>query len=147
MDILTVFSAFLGAVISFFLSIPIESQRKPKLSLSIDDYSYDDNLQNKPAKVIKVLRANVVNRKVKNAFSWWLKREAAIHSIATIQIFHLDDYSPLFTNPIHARWTGSEEPYSPQIDPNTNTIVTIFDPAKYNTVMARNIYPGTKEAH
>lgn len=145
MDIFMIISAFLGAVISFFLSIPIENQRKPKLTLSIDDFSFDDHLQDKPAKVIKVLRVKLTNRKVKKYFSFWLKREAAINTNATIQLLHYEDFAPLFTNPVHARWPRSDEPISPQFHPETKKLVLLFDLAKYNAVMTRNIYPGTEE--
>ncbi len=141
----TAISAFFGAVLSFIISILIENQRKPKLSLEIEDFSIENNLQGKPAKRIKLLRVKLLNRKVKPAFSWWLKREAIIHCKATIQILHIEDRSPLFTNPIDARWTYSDEPLTPQINSNINKIVQIFDPAKYNATKFRSCYPGTKE--
>ncbi len=113
-----VIEVFLGALLSLIVSILIENQRSPKLSLEIDEPDFNDNLQGKPAKIIKVLRVKLLNRKVKPAFSWLLKREAIIHCNATIQLLHIKDRSPLFTNPIHARWTRSDEPYTLQIDPN-----------------------------
>jgi hypothetical protein len=135
--------AFLGSVISLFVSILIENQRKPKVSLEIANYSFDPNLQEKPAKKIKVLRVKLLNKKVNRAFSFWLKREAVIHCNATIQILYFEDKTPLFTNPIHARWTNSDEPYTLQL--NQNEVVQMFDPAKYSAVMSRNCYPGTEE--
>ena len=135
--------AFLGALISLFVSILIENQKKPKISLEITDFSFDQNLQDKPAKIIKVLRVKLINKKVNPAFSFWLKREAIIQCNASIQILYYEDESPLFTNPIHARWTRSDEPFSLQID--QNKVVPLFDPAKYNAVMSRNCYPGNEE--
>lgn len=135
---------FIGAVLSLFVSILIENQRKPKVTLDIEDYDFDNNLQGKPAKIIKILRVKLLNRKVKPAFSWWLNREAFIHCNATIQILHLN-HSPLFSNPIHARWTGSDEPYTLQMDSETKKLIPIFDLAKYNAVMSRTCYPGTEE--
>jgi hypothetical protein len=144
MDFNSVFSAFIGALLSFFLSIPIENQRKPKLSVLIEDFSFDDNLQGKSAKTIKLLRIKLLNRKVKPFFSWWLKREAAIHCSASVQILHYQSLLPIFKKPVHARWSRSDEPISLQLDSN-NRIVSIFDPAKYNFVMTRNCYSGTEE--
>ncbi|MFZ3151140.1 MAG: hypothetical protein WA116_05570 [Anaerolineaceae bacterium] len=137
--------AFIGAVLSLFVSILIENQRKPKVTMEIEDYYFDNNLQGKPAKIIKVLRVKLLNRKVKDAFSWWLNREALIHCNATIQILHTEDRSPLFTNPIHARWTRSDEPYTLHRDSETKQYIPAFDIAKYNAVMSRTCYPGTEE--
>jgi len=140
-----VIEVFLGALLSLIVSILIENQRSPKLSLEIEDYSFDDNLQGKPAKIIKVLRVKLLNKKVRRAFSWWLKRETVIHCNATIQMLHFEDHFPFFHKPIHARWTKSIEPMTQELKPDTNTIVQLFDPAKYNAVMFRNCYPGTEE--
>lgn len=145
MDIFTVISAFLGAVFSFFLSIPIEYQRKPKLSILLEAFNFEEHLVDKPAKKIKVLRVKLVNRKVKPFFSWWLKRESATHCNATIQLLSIEGLAPLFSSPVHARWTRSDEPYTVQIDSNTKQPQIVFDPAKYNAVMTRNCYPANDE--
>jgi hypothetical protein len=146
MDIYTIISAFLGAVFSFFLLIPIENQRKPKLSITLADFNFDNNLpKDKPARIIKVLRVKLINRKVKEFYSWWLKRESAVHCNVSIQLLTIEGLAPLFSKPVHGRWTNSDEPYTVQIDTNTRQPLIVFDPAKYNSVMTRNCFPGTDE--
>ena len=115
-----IFEVFAGAILSFFVSIMIENQRNPKLSLEIEKFSFDDNLQSLPAKKIKVLQVKLINKKVKSAFSWWFKPETAIHCNATIQLLHFEDHSPFFQKPIHARWTYSIEPMTQEIKPDTD---------------------------
>jgi len=141
-----IIEVLIGALLSLFVSILIENQRSPKLSLEIETPDPNNNLkEGMPAKIIKVLRVKLLNRKVKPFFSSWLKREAAIHCTATIQMLRFKDYSPFFETPIHARWTRSAEPLSPQIHPDTKKIVKLFDPAIYSTIMFRNCYPGIEE--
>lgn len=141
---LTAFGAFVGAVLSLVISIIIENQRKPKLSFTIEDPPIDNEYSNAPVKTARFLRVQLWNNEMPKMFRW-LNRESAMHCNADIQFLHFDDLTPVFHKRIPARWAGSDEPISPQIDPKTGALVSLFDVSKYNAAFRRNCYPGTKE--
>lgn len=136
--------AFLGAVLSLAISIVIENQRKPKLSFKIEDPPIDIDYQNAPAKKARFLRVQLWNNEMPKIFSW-LSRESAMHCNADIQFLHFDELAPVFINKVPARWAGSDEPISPQLDPKTGELKQLFDISKYNAAFRRNCHPGTKE--
>jgi hypothetical protein len=141
---LTALGAFLGALISLIISIIIENQRKPKLSIELDNDSLDNNLVGKPAKIIKLLRVHVINKK-KPAIFFWMNRDAAMHCNSEIQVFNIDNLLPRFSQPIPTRWPRSDEPLSYLFNPSKKELKQIFDISKYNAVNARNIYPNSEE--
>ncbi len=138
--------AFIGAVLSLVISIVIESQRKPKLSFRIEDPPIDNvyNYPNAPANKARFLRVQLWNNEMPKTFRW-LSRESAMHCNADMQFFHFDDLAPVFSNKVPARWAGSDEPFSPQLDTQTKEIIQMFDLSKYNAAFRRNCHPGTKE--
>lgn len=142
--LLTALGAFLGALLSLIFSIFIENQRKPKLSIQLDETSIDNNLIDRPAKKIKILRVHVLNAKLPKFF-FWMNRDAAMHCNAEIQVFHVDNLSPIFKPPVAARWPRADEPLSNQFDVSTKQLVTYFDISKYNAAFTRNIYPNSEE--
>lgn len=141
---LTAIGAFVGAVLSLVISIIIENQRKPKLSFRIEDPPSDNEYPNSPAKKARFLRIQLWNSEMPKIFRW-LSRESAMQCNADIQFLHLEDLAPVFNKKVPARWSGSDEPISPQIHPKTGEQVPQFDISKYNAAFRRNCYPGTKE--
>ncbi len=137
MDILGI---IIGSVISIGTTIIIENFKKPDLYFQIEDPPIDMKYPNAPAKKARFLRVQLWNNDIK-----WLTRETAMHCNASIQVLHHDDLSPVFKNKISARWAGSDEPLSPQLDAKTGNIIQIFDPSKYSAAFRRNCHPGTKE--
>jgi len=140
----TAIGAFIGAFLSLFLSILIENQRKPKLSIRLDEPSTDNNQINRPAKKIKILRVHVINAKLPKFF-FWLNRDAAMHCNADIQVLHIDNLSPIFQHTISARWSRADEPISQQFDSTTKQMLPVPDISKYNAAFTRNIYPDSEE--
>lgn len=142
--ITTAISAFIGALLSLLITIVIEYQRKPKLFISIEDPPTDVTYTNHPAKEARFVNVVLRNKAMPTCLRW-LSREVAVHCSAEIQFYHLEDSAPIFTTPMPARWSGSDEPVSPFIMPD-GKVVTVFDPVKYYAGFYRNCYPGTIES-
>jgi hypothetical protein len=134
----------IGALISIVTTIFIENLKKPKFSFRIEDPPIDISYTNAPANKARFLRVQLWNKDTPKIFKW-VNRETAMHCNASIQVLHIDDLAPVFRDEIPARWAGSDEPFTPQFDSKTGTIVQIFDPSKYNAAFRRNCHPGTKE--
>lgn len=141
---LTAIGAFVGAVLSLIFTVIIESLRNPKLTIVWEEESSGDLAKEAPAKRIKLLRVKLTNKKISRLF-WWLRREPAIRCTAEIQLRHCDTKSPLFTQPIQARWSRSEPPSTIHFDPKTNTLIDYFDPSTINERMFRDCCPDSEE--
>ena len=140
----TAIGAFIGALLSLFISILIENQRKPKLSIQWDNSTEHTYQEKKPVKKIKILRVHVINAKMPKIFSW-MKRDAAMHCNADIQLLHTNNFSPIFEHPISARWARADEPLSQQYNSTNNTMDVRLDVSKYKAAFTRNIFPGSEE--
>jgi hypothetical protein len=140
--LLTAFGAFLGALLSLLVGIVIEYQRKPKLSIEIEQPPVDQSYANAPAKTARFLRVVVANRAMPRLLRW-LGRSTAQQCSGHISFHHLDDGAPILSKPMPIRWAASEEPVSFQIV--ENQVVSMFDPAKYNAAFRRDCFPGIPE--
>jgi len=140
----TAIGAFIGALLSLFISILIENQRKPKLSIQRDNSSKATYTKDKPVKKIKVLRVRVINAKMPKIFSW-MRRDAAMHCNADIQLLHIDNLSPIFEHPISARWARADPPMTQQYDKSKIQMINALDISKYKAAFIRNIYPDSEE--
>jgi hypothetical protein len=137
--------AFLGALLSLIAIIYIEYQRKPKLSLGIEDPPFHANYDSPPfpAKETRAVRVYLRNRAMPS-FLRWLGRDPAMHCHGQIQFHHYEDGAPVFSKPMPIRWSASDEPLTLQALPN-GQLAQLFDPTKYNAAFYRNCYPGSKE--
>jgi len=138
----TAIGAFVGALLSLFISIYIEYQRKPKLDFEIEDPPLDLRYQSAPAKEGRFVRVKLQNRGMPRLLKW-LGRDAAMHCHGDIQFHHFDG-APVFSRPMPMRWAGSDEPLSHQVMPN-GQVKQLFDAAKYNAISYRDCFPGTTE--
>jgi hypothetical protein len=141
--VLTMVSAFLGALLSLVASIVIENQRQPKLNFKIEEPPLDQQYNQAPAKSVRFLRIQLLNNPLPKAFRW-LDRNAAVHCSGYVQFHHYDDGAPKFKDPMPLRWSGSGDPLTPHISPDGKP-VNLFDPAKYEGSFWRNCYTGTEE--
>jgi hypothetical protein len=141
--LITFFGAFLGALLSLFISIYIEYQRKPKLYFTIEDPPNDASYSNAQAQKARFLRVQLWNRAMPK-FLNWLNREAALHCNGDIQFHHIDDGATIFSRAMPIRWSGSDEPISFQVLQD-GRVAQIFDPGKYSAAARRNCYAGSKE--
>jgi hypothetical protein len=136
-------SAFLGALLSLCVSIIIESQRKPKLSIKIEEPPTDVDYSNRPANKARFLRVRLSNRAMPR-FLRWLGRNAAIHCHGEIQFYHQNNGAPVFSKPMPIRWASSDEPLSLQVssDGQPNWL---FDPSKFNAAFYQDCHAGSQE--
>lgn len=139
----TALGAFLGAVLSLLVSMIIEHQRKPKLSLKIEEPPTDMNYTDRPANKARFLRVRLSNR----ATPWylsWLGRNAAIHCHGEIQFYHQNDGAPVLSKPMPIRWAGSEEPLSFQVLPD-GKFAQLLDASKFHAAFYRDCHAGSEE--
>ncbi len=136
----TFLGAFLGAFLSLLVSIYIEYQRKPKLSLTVEEPPADLVYENKPAKNARFVRVILRNSSMPRPLIW-LKREAAINCNGEIKFHHFIDGVAIFSRSMPIRWSYSDEPISLQILPD-GKVAQYFDITKYNAAFYRNCYPG-----
>jgi hypothetical protein len=139
----TALGAFLGALLSLFVSIIIEHRRKPKLSLKIEEPPTDITYSNSPANRARFLRVRLSNQAMPQ-FLKWLGRNAAIHCQGEIQFYHQNDGAAVFSKPMPIRWAGSDEPVSFQAL-SGGQIAQLFDPSKFNAAFFRDCYAGAEE--
>lgn len=140
--VLTALGAFIGALLSLIISIYIEYQRKPKLSLKIEDPPFDATYTSAPAKEARFLRVHLINHAM-NKWLRWLGRNAAMGCFGYIQFYHIDNGAPVFSKQMPVRWSKSDEPVSHYMQ--DGQIIQLFDPAKYNSAFRRDCFPGSEE--
>jgi hypothetical protein len=140
---LIAFGAFLGALLSLLASISIEYQRKPKLTLEIEEPPTDKIFESAPAKNARFVRVLLHNKPMPKLFRW-LDRSAAMQCNGEIQFHYSSDGTPIFIKAMPIRWATSDEPFSPQVLSN-GRIALVFDPSKYNAAFRRDCFPGNKE--
>lgn len=135
--------AFAGALLTLIISMYIEYQRKPKLYFEIENPPHEHNYDSGPVRHARFLRVNLCNRAMPKWLRW-LGRDAAMQCDGNLQFYHIDNAAPVFSKPMPVRWSLSDEPLSLQVLPDGQGAL-IFDPFKYNTILRRNCFPGTKE--
>lgn len=145
MDIIftTGLSAFLGALLSLCVSMIIEQQRKPKLSIKIEDPPTDITYLKSPANKARFLRVRLINRAMPKLLRW-LGRNTAVHCHGEIQFYHQNNGAPVFSKPMPIRWAGSDEPVSFQALPD-GKLTQLFDPSKFNAAFYRDCHAGSEE--
>jgi hypothetical protein len=136
-------SAFLGALLSLCVSMIVEGQRKPKLSIKIEEPPTDVPYSNRPANKARFLRVRLNNRAMPK-FLRWLGRNAAIHCHGEIQFYHENNGAPVFSKPMPIRWAGSDEPLFYQGLPG-GQLAQVLDPSKFNAAFYRDCHAGSEE--
>jgi hypothetical protein len=140
--LISAIGAFLGALLTLLVSIFIEYQRKPKLSLSIENPPFDHIYPHAPARNARFIRAILTNKPMPRIFKW-LGRSAAMQCSGEVQFHHFDG-APIFSRNMPIRWAGSDEPLTYQVIDEAK-VALVFDVSKYNLAFKRDCYPGTNE--
>ena len=131
-----------GAVVAILITIIVENVRKPKLEIKLAEHHDNAHLQNRPAKSVRFLAVDLLNKPLPWLFRW-MSRSAALQSHGSISFHHLDGQN-VFGRSMPIRWSGSPEPVPIhlQID---NTRVLIADPARLSLISRMDVYPGEKQ--
>lgn len=139
----------LGVVSSLVVVVFVESQRKPRLKLIIDEPSDQRYNEGLPAQVMRCLRVIVANETLPRLLRWWMKREAAIDCLGTVEFLRLD-HTEVFGKPMPGRWSGS-----PECVPLTGVLhqagglpplpIQLWDNARLSIISKMNIPAGEKE--
>ncbi|HAD07740.1 MAG TPA: hypothetical protein DCE76_11345 [Anaerolineaceae bacterium] len=137
----TVLEIILGAIIAIVITVLVESFRKPKLELKIDDPA-DILYTNRPVQNVRFLRIELKNKSLPKMFQW-LQRSAALQCHGTIEFYHLDGQN-VFGRAMPIRWSSSPEPV-PMFGVIGDQKVLLFDPARFTLTPRIDVYPGESE--
>lgn len=143
MMVVTAFGAFLGALLSLGVGILIESERRPKLSIKIEERLDPVNYTNAPAKRALFVRVRLSNGAMPRCLRW-LGRNSAVHCHGEIRFYDHSNGVQVFSKPMPIRWAHSDEPVSYQALP-PGQIATVIDPSKFNAGFYRDCHAGTEE--
>lgn len=138
----TIFSVVLGAIVAIFITIAIESQRKPRLELHHADHHDSIFPPGRPATDVRFLALELYNKPLPWIFRW-MSRNAALQCHGFITFHHLDGQD-VFGRAMPVRWSGSPEPVPIHFQIN-NTQVLIADPAKLSQISRIDVYPGESQ--
>ncbi|HEY4246939.1 MAG TPA: hypothetical protein VGM64_08790 [Lacunisphaera sp.] len=142
--LLTIVGSFIGAMLSLLTSIYIEYQRRPKLSISIEEPPCNSVYPpGRPARKAKFLRVVLRNNPMPKWLKW-LGRETATQCSGQIEFCHLDDGVALFARKMPIRWSNSDEPISMQSGADGQPR-KLFDLTKYREGFRQDCHPGTPE--
>lgn len=141
--LMTAAGAFIGALLSLFISIFIEFQRKPKLYFEIESPPHDATYKNQDPCTARFVRVFLHNKRI-GKWLTWVGRDIAMQCSGEIQFHHISDGTRVFSKSMPIRWTGSDEPLTPQILPD-GRIGFLFDITKYSAAFRRDIFPDLKE--
>ena len=138
----TALEVTLGAIVAILVTIVIENARKPRLALHIAAHHDATYPPGRPAKTVRFLAVDLVNRPL----PWllrWMSRNPALNCHGTIEFHHLDGQT-VFDRAMSIRWSGSPEPVPLHFQIN-NVQVLIADPAKLTLASRMDVYPGESE--
>ncbi len=102
-----IIGVIIGAIIAVFITITVETLRKPKLSMEIDTPG-DREYQNRPARDARFLYVRIKNHQLPK-FARWMTRNPATSCHGTITFHYLDGQN-YFNRSMPIRWSGSPEP-------------------------------------
>jgi hypothetical protein len=136
---LTLFSVFVGGLITFVTTILVESARKPRLGLTIKIPPYEHHQGGVSSKFLQV---NVENKRLPGPLAW-LSRNAAINCRATVTFHHLDG-QPIFETPLELRWSSAPEPRPIQITLGDQT-GSFIDLENFRRHQRADIHPGERD--
>jgi hypothetical protein len=137
---LDIFYVILGAILSIIVTAVIEINKKPSLTMEIQNNDIARYEDNHPAKNAKFLYVVVKNRELPKAFNW-LSRNAAMQCHGVINFYHLEDGTRVFVNPMPIRWTILPIPEGEKRVVG-NQVLEFFDMTKVNHYSRLDIYPG-----
>lgn len=83
------------------------------------------------------------------AFGAFLGATLSLLVAASLEYFkkprlQIDDGAPLFPKAMPVRWSGSSEPFTAHVLPDS-TVAHLFDPVKYDVACRRDCFPGSEE--
>ncbi|MGB0081390.1 MAG: hypothetical protein WBP90_07670, partial [Terracidiphilus sp.] len=90
----------------------------------------------------RFLRVKVYNKPMPTPLHW-LDRSAALQCTGDVQ-FCRESGTAIFSSPMKIRWSGSDEPNSPQLN-TSGVVVYLFDARKYSAAFRRDCFPGVPE--
>ncbi|MCG7853467.1 MAG: hypothetical protein MIO92_13180 [Methanosarcinaceae archaeon] len=135
---LTILGAIIGALIAGFITILIETLRKPCLDLQIID-PVDMAFQNQPASLMRALRVKLTNKPLPGWIRW-MYRNPASQCHGNISFHHLDGQN-VFGRSMILRWAGAPEPNPLEIQIG-NERGLVFDPVRITHLQKMDIYPS-----
>jgi hypothetical protein len=131
-----------GGIITILITIWIESLRRPRLSLKIEqpplDVAYPSS---HPAQNVRTLRLVLSNEALPH-WARWMVNAPALQCRAAITFHHLDGQD-VFGQVMEGRWAASPQPVAiPIVDPQGQTLGHIFDFDKIGAGSRMDVYPG-----
>ena len=121
----------------------IEYEKKPKLEFEIEHPPHDGWHSPEPnIAQSRFLRVKVHNKPMPTLLHW-LDRSAALQCTGNVQFCH-ESGTAIISSPMKIRWSGSDEPISPQLNAS-GVVVYLFDAPKYNAAFRRDCFPGVPE--
>jgi hypothetical protein len=137
---LMIVGIILGGLITIFITIYVESQRKPRLRIGIVE-PLDRSYEGRPAKKARFLNVNVINKPLP-PWASWMSRSAALQCSATISFHHLDGQN-VFGRTMQGRWSKTPEPAVMQTTIGDKRIVLV--PIGVQSDSRKDIYPSDSE--
>lgn len=96
----------LGGIITILITIFVENLRRPRLTFKIGE-PVDRNYTNKPAKDVRFLGIDVINKPLP-AYARWMTRNIALQCHGYISFHHLDGQN-IFGRSMPIRWSYTIE--------------------------------------
>lgn len=137
-----------GGLITIFVTMLIESKRRPVLKLRIEDPPFQKPIED--ADGIVKIRRNLRLVLSNESLPWGLRfmqRSAALQCRGQITFHHLNDGQPISNEPMEIRWASSPEHITSQVlTPDRKAVQgVIVDFARLATPSRVDVYPGEEE--
>jgi hypothetical protein len=140
----TAWSVILGVLSSYLVVFLVESQRKPRLTLSIVEPSDQNYPSGRPARIMRSLLVRVRNEELPKWLRW-MRRESAQSCSGIVKFMYASDGTALFTEGMPARWASSPELIPLTGTVGSNTPVAIWDPSRLSVISKIDIPAGEQE--
>ncbi len=139
-------SIILGGLITIIVTMLVESYRRPKLSLSMEDPPLDVPYPpGRPAQRARYLRVILRNKALPRGLRW-MQRSAALQCRGEITFHHLNDGQNIFDRSMPVRWVKGPEPVAPTIiDMTTQQPEAFILDLSRNYDVRMDVYPGEEE--
>ena len=135
---LTIVGAIIGAIVAGFITIWIETLRKPCLKLELIN-PVDMEFRNQPARIMRSLRLKLTNKPL-HKWIRWMYRNPALQCHGNISFHHLDGQN-FFGRSMILRWAEAPEPNPLEIQIG-NERGLVFDPVRITHLQKMDIYPS-----
>jgi len=133
-----------GGLITIFTTVGVESLRRPKLSLTIEDPPLE-RISPDGKSMRRHLRIVLRNESLPFV-ARWMQRAAATHCRGEITFHHLNDGQDFFGRAMDVRWVNSPEPLPSRILSLDNKVQFYIQDFARTVVESRiDVYPGESE--